>query len=289
LYCLNIYKNVGVCLFYLDNEMFFFTWLCNWILSFYQEYVYISVEKPKRIYYKDQYAKFPDVINNHKAILIILHGANTKTSQCINHVNLYENHNKNNPNQQYAFFIPPIKELGILPIKDCIDDLIEKIPNKTFEIPIFIIGISNGGRLALTLSTKIRSSKSIFISTIGSPLNGTLIANFFLKTNLYKCIKNNPEFFKELSQNSDVSQNIVSEYINSDPNYKNKIICYASNNDLYVYPGGRNSIILDAPHKIINGYGHKSLIIQCISDQYRWIESKTLIHESTSSTRNSIF
>src|SRR5207249_730761 len=113
---------------------------------------------------------------HHKALIIFLHGMNACPNQFKTHLQIYEK------NDQLALFAPYIYNKGLAPINETGQQLLSTIPDTQFEIPVFLVGISNGGRLCLWLYKHLKPRFSeVYITTLGAPINGTYMANLALK------------------------------------------------------------------------------------------------------------
>jgi hypothetical protein len=249
----------------------------NWILSFLRDIYYMIVYYFLGIYDDkdiklliDKASTFPTINTSTEGMIIFLHGLNATPYQFMHQLPLYLQ------NKNIAIYIPRIFNKGLAPIEECGQQILTAIRDSmltksTSNIPIIIVGISNGGLIGMWLYPQLRTHfKNVYITTIGSPLNGTYIANFLLKTKLYKLTlyRHYYKILEGLIHDSSICKDII-KTCHKCPGFYERSMLYASTTDFVVYPYV-NAIIFESEHKIISGYGHHSIIIKIMTEQYEW-------------------
>lgn len=222
----------------------------------------------------EDYCDFSIINEDTKGLAIMLHGMSDYPKQFYYHIDEF----KKIPN--IALFVPKILDKGLNTLENCGTDIYNKI-NLTnvikYNIPIYLIGISNGGRICLYLFTKIiEQYKNIYVTTLGSPLNGTYMANIALSTRLYVCTKyyNKGHVLEELTMNSDTAKELIKSCSKHDI-FKTNTKFYSANQDVVVFPY-TCSTIDGFNNSFIDECGHDGLIVKCYKDQINWLLSKTI-------------
>jgi len=206
-----------------------------------------------------------------------LHGMNASSGQFQLHMGEFEKYISDHGNC-IKLFIPEILNKGMAILETCGNDVYSKIAKElpniiNLGIPIIFVGISNGGRIALFLYSKIMEThnyKNTFITTLGSPLRGTYIANLTLMTGTYYLSKyrNNSDVLHELKFNSKISSELVDRCTSFD-NFRTNTLFYTSTNDYLIYPH-TCGILDNHNNKIVDGVGHNGLILYYHKDQVLW-------------------
>lgn len=111
---------------------------------------------------------------------------------------------------------------------DVVDKFVEKYPT----MPVLIIGISAGGRVAAELSSRIRwSNNPVTVVTIASPLKGTHLVNFSEYLARRSCGEHMYEEFNPSSERQDEIRAIFSTL----PDHHSAVFFYCTT-DWTVYP-----------------------------------------------------
>jgi len=241
--------------------------ICHWGLSFINEGYTNLTNRYKRYNVKSSYTSFPKITTETRALIVFLHGMNSDPKQFIDHFSLYES------NKHFALYSPHIYMKGMSSLEQCGESILTSVPAniKNYNIKLIIIGISNGGRLGLWLYPKLRSLFSqVYLTTLGSPLKGTYMANLLLDYKLYYFLhyRNHIDVLKQLRNDSKVSQLLLPE-CQLDSQFNKNIMTYASKTDILIQPY-TNAIVTEGQHKIISGYGHNSMVYHLMRDQYKW-------------------
>lgn len=144
--------------------------IVDWTKSFKNEIQYVKSKSVETITEEelDKYDKFPEIKDNTKALVLLLHGMNGSGRQFANHLKLLDNEENKD---KFAIYMPKILDGGMNDINLCIENLMINFKQPSEDLPIFLIGISNGGRIALGLYPILTLySKYVYISTIGTPI-----------------------------------------------------------------------------------------------------------------------
>lgn len=237
--------------------------MLSWAKAIFNEVNYLSNYK----FYvepENPYENFPDLSNSDK-LVIGLHGLNGQPSQFRFHAEKLEG-------QDIKIWLPPIFKKGMASPEECGDILLDQM-NLHPDLKVVLVGISNGGRIAMYLYSKIKDQvKDIYLTGIGSPILGTKTADLMLKTKLYWLSNYSWDVLSEIRYGSETNQRLVRS-CEEDENFKNKTLFYVSSNDWVVYPitcgflEGHN-------YKVMEGVGHNFLVITVVDDQVNWILEK---------------
>lgn len=220
--------------------------------------------------------KFRVMDNNTEAVVVMLHGLDGSSDQFTTYTNKLLNKN-------IRCIVPEILNKGNDLLKECGDDVYTKIKNilsmvVKLNIPLFIIGYSNGGRIALYLYLKLMNEykefrNKIYVSTIATPIKGTLMANYALEHKWYQSkIHTYPNAYSalvELCYENETSINILNSCLNYD-SFKINTKFYASTCDTVVYPV-ECAIVTECDNIIIDDIDHNSIFLHCHNDQISWI------------------
>jgi hypothetical protein len=227
--------------------------------------------------YKGIYGTFPEIDDKTSAVMIMLSGMNSCSGQYLIHIDHVNEYNKNNDNQ-IKMFIPEVLDNGRNNLDKCGDKVFNSISEHLDQIiekkiNIFIIGISNGGRVGLYLYDKIMSKYDydrLYISTLGSPLKGTYLANIAKMSRLIWLThyRNVPYVLDEISYHSDTAMNLV-EKCKKYKSFKTNTRFYVSKNDVMIFPYSCG-LIEEHNNVIVEGIGHNGLVIYCHNDQLTW-------------------
>ncbi len=245
----------------------------------YTELVYFTCYRVNIPEYNGLYAQFPNITDpNVTALIIMLHGMNSSSGQFALHIDKVIEHNKDH-NDCVRMYIPEIRNNGMDTLEKCGEDIYSSIQDKLDDIvhrgiSVFILGISNGGRIGMYLYDKIMDRyhyDKLYLSTLGSPLRGTKIANLAKQSGLYMATpyRSNPNVLSELMYESDTSLDLIKK-CNRYESFPNNTKFYSSNGDIMISPpsagiieGHKNNVILD-------GIGHNGMIIYYHQDQLLW-------------------
>lgn len=256
--------------------------------SLYTEAEYFIKHRKNIAQFNGKYDTFPsiyvnDYVNdnddfnntNMKSIIIMLHGMNSSSGQFWLHIKELEKYN-----DYIKLYIPEITNRGMCtlqqsgdPVYSEIDKHIRDIIKK--NIRIILIGISNGGRVALYIYSKIMDNynyNNVYVSTLGSPLRGTYLADIALITKGYYLSNyfGNEKVIEELRYDSDVSRSLIEKCLKYD-NFKNNTRFYTAKYDAMVFPYKCAILENHSNNKIIEDVGHNGLIIYYYKDQIDWI------------------
>lgn len=237
--------------------------MLGWILGLWSELVYLLKYKT----YNEPENKYNVFPEDADKIVIMLHGMNGAPSQFKFHVEELE---RRDP--QIKFFIPFILNRGMASPEECGDLILSQIKVKP-NMKIVIVGISNGGRIGMYLYSKFAEHGiDLYLTTLGSPIKGTMTADLMIKTKLYWLSNYKWEILSQLGFNSETNQNLIKacEQIEG---FNEKTLFYVSRNDMIIYP--YNCGFLEGhEYKLKDGFGHNSLVHGVYSEQVDWIVQK---------------
>ena len=221
----------------------------------------------------EEYHNFPIINEDTKAVVMAFHGMNNYPKQFRRH---FEELKKI---VDIAIFAPKILDRGVNTLEKTGKDIYDKIDMTNiikYNIPVFLLGISNGGRICLYIFDKfvsIHNYKNIYLSTLGSPLNGTYMANIALSFGaLHNLVPNyygKGFVLEELKSGSDVAKDLLHRCMSYDI-FKTNTKFYAADQDNVVFPYTCSTINgYDNTH--VSGCSHNGLMIKCSKDQVDWI------------------
>lgn len=219
-----------------------------------------------------------DTNNSIKPLFIMLHGLNSSSRQFNHHVEYLKS-----KNIDVDIFIPQIPKRGFEDLEVCCDKIMSTLLSyKGDDIrngvrKIFIIGISNGGRVGMLLYKSIyelNNSNIIYFTTLGSPLRGTRSASIVKNYNLEILTKfhKHKGIIESFCENNDVCNELVNYLTNNIFDFNKRSRLYASNHDMVVFPASCATID-GCDNIIVDGIGHDGLIIEFFMDQIDWCVS----------------
>lgn len=230
------------------------------------------------------------ISTNTKALHVMLHGMNSSSGQFQLHMNEVEKYNFEH-DDKISVFAPEIIEKGFVELELSGEDVfsklephIERIMNS--NISIFLIGISNGGRVALYVYSRIMEKynyKNVFVTDLGSPIKGTLMADILLASKLHKFsnYRENEDVLEELKLNSDTATSLLAK-CESYPNFKINTMFYFARYDALVNSKEYIEDYDDENVKVEDTVGHNGLIRKCYKEQIEWcIEKMNACNEHT--------
>ena len=230
-----------------------------------------------RITHDGKYGAFPTITADTKCVIIMIHGMNSSSGQFQLHMNEIEKYNTDH-NQCIKMFIPEVLNKGMTKLHDCGNDIYSKISSHLDvihkqKIPVILIGISNGGRIALYLYSKIMDNYPeirLYITTLGSPIKGTYLANIALNSGLYRLTKyaSNPDVLSDLTYDSEESKQLIEKCMKYS-NFKSKTRFYVSKQDFLVFPH-TCGIMDNHDNQIVDGVGHDGLVMYFYKEQVMW-------------------
>lgn len=230
-----------------------------------------------RATYDGRYGTFPVITIDTKCVIIMIHGMNSSSGQFQLHINEIEKYN-NVHNHSIKMFIPEVINKGMNKLQDCGDDIYSKISSHLDvihkqKIPVILIGISNGGRVTLYLYSRIMDNNpqlNLYITTLGSPIKGTYLANIALNSGLYRLTKyaRNPDVLSDLMYDSELSKQLIQK-CEKYSDFKSRTRFYISKQDFLVFPY-TCGILDNHDNQIVDGVGHDGLVMYFYKDQVMW-------------------
>jgi hypothetical protein len=264
---------------FINSTMNIFKSISNVASVAYTELLYLTCYWKNIPKYKGLYAQFPNTTDsNVTAVMIMLHGMNSNSGQFAQHIDKIVEYNVYH-NDCIRMFVPEIRNRGMDTVEKCGEDVYSSISDKLDDIVrkgirVFILGISNGGRIGLYLYNKIMDKYNydkLYLSTLGSPLRGTRVANLAIQTGLYVATlyRNNPNVLNELSYESETSLDLIKK-CSKHTFFPNNTKFYSSNCDIMITPPSAGTIEDHKNNTLVDGIGHNGLIIYCHQDQLSW-------------------
>lgn len=120
------------------------------------------------------------IMTDIKMIVIVLHGLTSHPIACYNIIQEMRDRLPPIYNNSILFYTPKIFHGGDDRLEIVIDHLRDSVqPSYDDEIPIVVIGTSNGGRLAVALRPMLGKNRKVFIVSVGGPLLGSMGATWF--------------------------------------------------------------------------------------------------------------
>jgi surfactin synthase thioesterase subunit len=223
---------------------------------------------------------------NNDALIIMLPGLDGESDQYNMYINKLSQYN-------IKCIVPEIANKGNDLLKICgesvynnINDIITSLVSFTdLIIPVFIIGYSNGGRIALYLYAKLMEKYErelgdrIYVATVAAPIKGTMMANIALTLQLYlskiNTYPNALDALLELQYTSETSMTILNQCLRYD-NFKTHTKFFAAVNDIAIQPINCATVDeCDKANCVINDItiGHHNILNYCCDDILKWIIS----------------
>lgn len=233
----------------------------NYLLK-YRPYFHTNTDINLKTYEEEDTWEYP--------LFILLHGLNSSPRQYEHHVEYLKS-----TNIQADIFIPQIVDRGFGTIDVCCDKIMEGLMDKIrVERKIFIVGISNGGRIGMMLYKRIyelNNLHTIYFTTLGSPLYGTRSASIIKNNNLERItnFRKHKGIIDSFCENNEICNDLVEHLVNNVPDFLKRTRLYASNHDLVVFPA-KCATIEGCDNVIVDGIGHDGLIITFLRDQIDW-------------------
>lgn len=244
--------------------------------SIYNDAAYYATVKVNMGIYNDKYKKMPIFKNDTKALVIKLHGMNAEPGQFMLHMNQFEKYNIEH-NNTIQIYVPEILNKGMATVASCGDAIFAEIDtflkNMYRTIPIFLIGISNGGRIGLYLYSKIQQTYNhdrIYLTTLGAPLKGTHMIDVMTMTRAhwFTNYAQHNDVIDEMRFDSPKSKELIAN-CEAHTSFKNNTRLYASTNDIFINP--YTCGILDGHNNVVvSDVGHNGLVYKYYSDQIDW-------------------
>jgi len=241
------------------------------------EIEYATTVNRCRHIYDDKYSSFPTITFGTNELQICIHGMRSSPGQFLLQFNEAEKHNLKHPGS-IKIFAPPVVKAGLEELEICGDAIYAQIcPHldliTRLNIKIVILGISNGGRIGLYLYAKIFESHptaQLYFSPLGSPIQGTYLADFAEKTGVYKmtAYRSCPEVLSELKRSNDIYQQLLKR-CQKDPNFQSRTRCYVSTKDILIYPHDCG-ILEGHDNQIVNDVLHNGLVLKYAKEQIQW-------------------
>jgi hypothetical protein len=227
--------------------------------------------------YDDKYITFPTITPDTKELQIDIHGMNSSSGQSMIQFNEVEKYNLKHPGS-IKIFAPQVINAGLEELQICGDAIYAQIcPHldtiTRLNIKIVILGISNGGRVGLYLYATIfvsHPTAELYLSTLGSPIQGTYLADLAEKSCAYKMTKYKscPEVLSELKPSNSIYRQIL-ERCQKDPKFQSRTRFYVSKRDVLIYPF-TCGILEGHNNQIVDDVIHNGLVLKYAKEQIQW-------------------
>lgn len=255
---LSKYDVRNCCTKVIDLVATFFRWLTHWL----------SMVPSKCFGYraKEYHQENQAIVHkeNNKGLCVFIHGLNGHPAIWNNHLDFLSK--KHVKCDTYVPFVPHAGnctlEEAADPLCNCIVEYIKEHPLS----PVCLVGISNGGRIALYIETQLRQkakNTSVKISTLAAVHFGTSRMNMLQGSCLRSLMKYKESIVNEISYESDKAKALLEAVVKplESGNGKRSYEFYATSQDTTVPELGSSLPLLDKgeAHYLVHGCGHDSI------------------------------
>jgi alpha-beta hydrolase superfamily lysophospholipase len=202
-------------------------------------------------------------------LIVLIHGLRGSREIWHTQLNLLKSYN-------YDIYVPIVPHQGLCSLQEASTPILDYIINYINihpRIPICILGVSNGGRIALYLDLQLRSKfpkTPVFISNIASPHNGSSRMNLLIKLHLANFFY--PQILQEeLLPNSETNMKLMLN-IQSPTKAPRQYEFYGTTTDLHIPE--LESTLPQIPnhnttHYVLYGHSHNSIVHAAAENQIR--------------------
>jgi len=223
--------------------------------------------------------------NDTKGLCVFIHGLNGHPHVWDKHISLIQD-------STLDIYAPHVHHGGRCSLDEAIDPLFKRISDyalKNPKSPISLMGVSNGGRLALALETMIRKNApktDVKVSTIASIHFGTPFIKFMKNLGLCEWVVD-PIVAEEFEYGSKKAQEILAKVQEPIPvgNGVRSYEFFATFEDIFVGDLGCSlpKFSDEDKHEILQGYGHNSIVsavaVKQVKNTVDWMHERNKIRK----------